>query len=472
LEEVSYYFPSKTLFRTFFCCIAAALSLKFLDPYGTSKIVIFEVRYITDWRFFELFNFAFLGIAGGLLGALFIKASRWWATTFRRIDFIKTYPMAEVALVSLITGLVSFWNKYTTLAVTELLFELAAPCDKNTNTGLCPEPENIPKVIRYLLFAFVIKAALTVISFGIKVPAGIYVPSMVVGGLMGRIVGHITQYLVIEHPNFFLFSTCPAEGGIESCVVPGVYALVAAGATMCGVTRLSVTLAVIMFELTGSLDHVLPFSLGVMFAKWTADAVEPLSIYDLLTQLNDYPYLENKVHPVWADTELGDITRRTRRTRLVDITLSPMVRAPELREKLTAVQASGELDGGLPIIRDGILYGLLPVPDLEWALDRIEDESTAMCLMTDRDSQTHRAWSMNFDQDSAELDVDEDAVDLLPYIDMSPIALDIHSPMDLVYQCFVKLGLRYICAISEGRYVGMLHKKAFVRYVKEMEEKE
>lgn len=34
LEEVSYYFPPKTLFRTFFCCITAALGLKFLNPYG------------------------------------------------------------------------------------------------------------------------------------------------------------------------------------------------------------------------------------------------------------------------------------------------------------------------------------------------------------------------------------------------------------------------------------------------------
>ena len=170
LEEVSYYFPPKTLFRTFFCCIAAALTLKFLNPYGTSKIVIFEVRYTTDWRFFELFNFVFLGIAGGLLGALFIKASRFWATTFRRISFVKAYPMAEVALVALITGLVSFWNRYTKLAVTELLYELAAPCDKHT-TGLCPEAEDIPQVIRYLLVAFLIKAALTVVTFGIKVPA-------------------------------------------------------------------------------------------------------------------------------------------------------------------------------------------------------------------------------------------------------------------------------------------------------------
>jgi chloride channel 3/4/5 len=48
---------------------------------------------------------------------------------------------------------------------------------------------------------------------------------------------------------------------------------------MCGVTRLSVTLAVILFELTGSLDYVLPFSLSILVAKWTADAIEPLSIY-------------------------------------------------------------------------------------------------------------------------------------------------------------------------------------------------
>lgn len=38
----------------------------------------------------------------------------------------------------------------------------------------------------------------------------------------------------------------------------------------------------------------------------------------------------------------------------------------------------------------------------------------------------------------------------------APVALDIRSPMDLVYECFVKLGLRYICVLSDGRYVGMV----------------
>ena len=104
LEEVSYYFPPKTLFRTFFCCIVAALSLKFLDPYGTGKIVLFQVRYLTDWQSFEMVAFILVGVLGGALGALFIKASRIWARTFRRIKVIKKYPMLEVFLVALVTG--------------------------------------------------------------------------------------------------------------------------------------------------------------------------------------------------------------------------------------------------------------------------------------------------------------------------------------------------------------------------------
>ena len=280
LEEVSYYFPAKTLFRTFFCCIVAALSLKFLNPYGTGKIVIFEVRYASDWNVFEMFTFILLGMLGGALGALFIKASGLWARTFRRIPLIKKWPILEVFLVALVTGLVSFWNRYTKLAVTELLFELASPCSTHDQSGLCPRSgDEIIPIVRYLCAAFVVKSLLTVITFGIKVPAGIYVPSMVVGGLLGRIVGHLVQYLTVAYPNAAIFSSCPADGGLERCVTPGVYALVAAGATMCGVTRLSVTLAVILFELTGSLDHVLPFSLSVLVAKWTADAIEPLSIY-------------------------------------------------------------------------------------------------------------------------------------------------------------------------------------------------
>ena len=461
LEEVSYYFPPKTLFRTFFCCIVASLSLKFLNPYGTGKIVIFEVRYVTDWRFFEIFVFILLGMLGGALGALFIKASRIWARTFRRIPTIKRWPVLEVVLVALVTGLASFWNRYTKLAVTELLFELASPCKDNAS-GLCPQHgSEILGIVGHLCIAFFIKSILTTVTFGIKVPAGIYVPSMVVGGLMGRIVGHLVQYLVFMHPDHAIFGGCPKGGGLEGCVTPGVYALVAAGATMCGVTRLSVTLAVILFELTGSLDHVLPFSLSVLVAKWTADALEPLSIYDLLTDMNSYPLLDNKSRPIFT-SDLGDITPQVRSHRIIDISNSPLVSAQGLRRKLEFLHAAGEIDGGLPVIRHGVLVGLIPAPDLQFALDNLHDDTQSLCLMA-----TNITWHDNVDEEEER---ELDPTDFTPYIDPAPLALDIHSPMDLVFQCFVKLGLRYVCVLRDGQYAGLVHKKAFVKYIKELEE--
>ena len=441
---------------------------------------------------FELFAFILLGVLGGATGAFFIKASRFWATSFRKIKVIKKYPIVEVMLVALVTGVVSFWNRYTRLPVAELLFELSAPCDAFTNSGsgLCPTEERIPDVIGYLLIALVIKAALTVITFGIKVPAGIYVPSMVIGGLMGRIVGHVVQLLTIQYPDFAIFRDCPNSDSPEACVVPGVYAMVAAGAVMCGVTRLSVTLAVILFELTGSLEHVLPFSLGVLVAKWTADWVEPLSIYDLLTDMNAYPFLDSKARPVFT-TDLGDITAPPRKARYIDVSSAPLVPARELRTKLEYLHMAGELDGGLPILRDGILVGLIPAPDLEFALDRIENEEGALCLMSPQDKWQGPGQGVGGGRNDSGTGVDgadqelasnefqplhrhpaSDPTDFTPFIDPAPVSLDICSPMDLVFECFVKLGLRYICVSREGKFGGLVHKKSFVRHVKEVQEKE
>jgi chloride channel 3/4/5 len=432
--------------------------LKFLNPYGTNKIVLFEIRYITDWKFFEMAVFILLGVLGGVCGALFIKASKFWATSFRRLPFIKGWPVVEIMLVASVTGIISYWNRYTKLAVTELLFELASPCNPNerTNDLLCPTYEQIPSVIGYLSIAFFVKSLLTIVSFGTKVPAGIYVPSMVVGGLLGRIVGLAVQYVVYSFPDAAIFESCKAEGGAGVCVVPGVYAMVAAGATMCGVTRLSVTLAVILFELTGSLDHVLPFSIAILVSKWTADALEPLSIYDLLTEMNAYPFLDNKVRPVFT-SELGDITTRVREQRIVDISNSPLVPAKVLRSKLDHLHRAGEIDGGLPIVRNDILVGLIPAPDLEFALDKLVDEENALCMM---------AKALLWDDSDGE--TEQDPTDFTPYIDPAPVSLEIKSPMDLVYECFVKLGLRYICVLRDGQYAGLVHKKTFVKYIKEI----
>lgn len=100
-----------------------------------------------------------------------------------------------------------------------------------------------------------LKAALTVITFGVKVPAGIFIPSMAVGACFGRILGIFVQWSQESSPLSPIFSSCPKD---RACITPGTYAMVGAAAALGGVTRMTVSLTVIMFELTGALTFVVP----------------------------------------------------------------------------------------------------------------------------------------------------------------------------------------------------------------------
>lgn len=101
-----------------------------------------------------------------------------------------------------------------------------------------------------------------------------------------------------------------------------------------------------------------------------------------MTELNSYPFLNNKHKPIFT-SDLEDIVPRVRRERVIDVTNSPLVSAASLRRKLERLHAAGEIDGGLPILRNGILVGLIPAPDLEFALDQLSNEGSDMCLMAD-----------------------------------------------------------------------------------------
>lgn len=78
---------------------------------------------------------------------------------------------------------------------------------------------------------------------------------MVIGALFGRALGMLVQSWQVHQPGFWLFASCLPD---VPCVTPGTYAMVGAAAFMGGVTRMTVSLVIIMFELTGALTYVLP----------------------------------------------------------------------------------------------------------------------------------------------------------------------------------------------------------------------
>jgi chloride channel 3/4/5 len=209
---------------------------------------------------------------------------------------------------------------------TELVYNLFAMClpgSPNIHAGLCvldPGKQTF-HVMRMIAVALVVKAALTIVTFGIKVPAGIFIPTLGVGACAGRIVGLLVQYAQWRWPTAPVFASCPQN---STCVIPGLYAMVGAAAALSGVTRTTVSLAVIMFELTDTLTYAVPVMLGVLVAKTVADALEPKGIYELaieyvsqvvscrqplcsrIFRLAQLPYLNAKHQYIWGCLTISD----------------------------------------------------------------------------------------------------------------------------------------------------------------------
>ena len=114
---------------------------------------------------------------------------------------------------------------------------------------------------------------------------------MVIGAALGRAVGMLVQAIQRANPQFWGFASCPPD---IDCVTPGVYAIIGAAFALGGVTRMTVSLVVIMFELTGALTYVLPIMISVMVSKWVGDIFGKQGIYEAWIGLEGYPYLEKQ----------------------------------------------------------------------------------------------------------------------------------------------------------------------------------
>ncbi|KAI9138813.1 chloride channel [Paraphysoderma sedebokerense] len=427
LEEVSYYFPYKTMLRSFFCAMMGAVTLQIMNPFRTGKLVIFEVSYTKDWRGFELIFFVLLGVIGGLIGSLFIKFNLR-VTALRKNSSLKDYPIQEVLVVALVSALINYTNIYTRGSISELVFQLFNDCQQNTFVtanlhGLCDDSSFASTAV-LLLFAAACKLALTIFTFGLRVPCGVFIPSFAIGACTGRVLGMMVHLWQKNYPDFFLFAACRHE---VPCISLGQYALVGAAAVLAGVTRMTVSLVVIMFELTGALTYVLPIMITVMTAKFVADAVGGKeSIYDGLIRLNMYPYLDNKEEYIESYTAAQVMTRAE---QIVILTSTGMT-LDSIDELLHDTDYNG-----FPVvnnIRDMLLVGYINRSELKYAANRAKKYGLA---------------------------------DFREWMDHTPITLVPKFPMEMVIEMFRKMGLRYVLVTLDGKLYGIITKKDVLRHL-------
>ncbi|KAH6910369.1 voltage-gated chloride channel [Coprinopsis sp. MPI-PUGE-AT-0042] len=475
LEEVSYFFPPKLRIvdrhSSFFCAMIAAITLKMLDPFGTGKLVLFQVTYDKDWHGYELVPFLFLGLFGGVYGAYFSKLNYRWSKDVRGKTWLGSHPIIEVLLITFVTSCVSFVNPYTRMGGTELVYNLFAECRPGSHRELCISTpgvwEHTWPVISEILTAMIVKAALTVVTFGIKVPAGIFIPTLGVGACAGRIMGILMKYLRARHPEAPIFASC---GGDLDCVVPGLYAMVGAAAALSGVTRTTVSLAVIMFELTDTLTYAVPVMLAVLVAKTVADALEPKGIYDLVIELSQLPYLDYKSDYAWDNLQIADVVSR----EIPSIRIDQKNTVQSLSEKLVGLISSGENDMGFPILRpdphdDGVRHvGYIGANELEHALSIVADDPEAEVHFGTAPYAHDLSSSISSFAEPGFMPLPaEDPFDFTPYMDQAPLTLTNHSPLEMLHRFFVKLGARYVVVVDSdsGLYEGIIEKKRWLAFL-------
>uniref|UniRef100_A0AAQ4P1Z7 Chloride channel protein n=1 Tax=Gasterosteus aculeatus aculeatus TaxID=481459 RepID=A0AAQ4P1Z7_GASAC len=247
LEEVSYYFPLKTLWRSFFAALVAAFTLRAINPFGNSRLVLFYVEYHTPWYMAELVPFILLGVFGGLWGTLFIRANIAWCRR-RKTTLLGKYPVLEVIAVTGITAVLAFPNPYTRRSTSELISELFNDCGALESSQLCdyvnnpnmsrpvddipdrPAGPGVYNALWQLALALVFKIVITIFTFGMKIPSGLFIPSMAVGAIAGRIVGIAVEQMAYHHHDWLIFKNWCRPGA--DCVTPGLYAMVGAAACL------------------------------------------------------------------------------------------------------------------------------------------------------------------------------------------------------------------------------------------------
>ncbi|KAI9807777.1 MAG: hypothetical protein M1825_005082 [Sarcosagium campestre] len=440
LEQLSYYFPDKTMWQSFVCAMVAAVTLQGFNPFRTGKLVLYQVTYTRGWHGFEMVPFALLGIVGGLFGGLFIKLNMkiaGWRRSHKPIGGVVT----EVVIVALFTAIVNFPNVFMRAQSSELVYTLFAECSAipDEKFGLCKTGAATAGPIVLLLLAALLGFLLASITFGLQIPAGIILPSMAIGALYGRALGIIVEVWQRNHPNALIFSSCEPD---VPCITPGTYAIIGAASALGGVTRMTVSIVVIMFELTGALTYVLPIMIAVMLSKWVGDAQGKRGIYESWIHFNEYPFLDNREEGGMPDVSVSQVM-----TRIEDLVV--LTATGHNIEMLTELLAD-QPHRGFPVIsdaRDAVLLGYISRNELAFALKLAQGASRNLPPST----ETHFAHQPMADAASS--------LDLRPWMDQTPITLSSSSSLQLTVNMFQKLGLRYVLFCDRGVLQGLLTKK-------------
>lgn len=438
---------------------------------GTFSFGTFEdtTKHFAAW---EIILFIAMGAIGGLFGALFNGANT--KLTKFRMKYVtnKWLKLYEALLVAFCMAAVSFGLSYyfgscmpRSGPFHEDLIQLY--CNHGEYNDLAslytvyygtsirqllhftdgPVVSFTPLSLIMFLIPFYIMACWT---YGISVPSGLFVPSLLSGAAFGRLCVYFIHWLKIP------------------TVAPdGMFALIGAAAMLGGMARMTISLTVILLECTGVIEWGLPIMVTLMAARWVGNSFNE-GLYDIHIHLKNLPFLHAetpfysrylRVQDIMSSNpvSINHITRVGEVYRLLKTSEHSCF--PVLEEQVEEDNRFGPSKFVGVMLRQHLCVLLQkkdfmtdrPIPYLR---KPAEGDTTllhnGMYALNYRDLESSYPRYPQINEIKLTYEERQLWMDLTPYMNATPLAVNQQTPVTRVYRLFRSLGLRHLMVVNHS----------------------
>ncbi|KAM4684536.1 chloride channel protein C-like [Amazona ochrocephala] len=522
-EEVSSFWDIRLAWQTFFCCLMATFTTDLLSSslYGfvyrghfgffeAEKRIIFWVKNLLDLNVLAFIPTILLGMLGGLLGALFVslnikinKLRMQFFNSIPKLSLRKASKLLETVLILVCTTTVTVYLPYffpctpvtTARNNSEIINQFKREISEyrcSSSTWIGPDGikysnqtfnqaaallvENGKQGITYLLKRgtheeFGYSSLCTALAFyfilscwtaGSAVASGVVIPMLYTGALYGRIIGLILVSI---------FGVQTNEYG--AWIDPGLFAAIGAASFFSGVSRLTISLTVIMVEITNDVQSLLLIMVAVMVAKIVGDLFNA-SLYSSLLKLKCIPYLD--VEPFvhhrrkWLNLELFSAR---------DV-MEPGVKVLHLKENVASLARllASTSHGGFPVVcrpkpeHPEVFQGTIKRFELCMLLENEQifepetnGESFSSSLLSYEKITVEKLPNLSrlttlLNRYATDPQYQQLFINLEPYINRSAMSVQAHFSLQRTYIIFRTLGLRHLTVVDpQNQVVGVITRK-------------
>nr|XP_034992335.1 chloride channel protein 1-like [Zootoca vivipara] len=375
VEATGTHFAVRDYWRGFFAATCAALTFRLLAVLNNTRETV-AILFQTSWRVEfpydlpELFSYAVLGALCGGIACLFLSCHRnildFLQNRLRIKRFMANNKILYAGFVSLLLSSITFPHGSGQYIGAKLsMKQLLETFFNNLTWGLeeaplgsngTRQPPNQTHDFRWLQWTHPALSSLEMVSFFLiakffmlllattmVIPAGFFLPVFVYGAALGRLYGEVMAKI---------FPDGIVSEGIHMRIVPAGYALAGAAAYSGAVTQ-TLSTALLTFELTGQMSHILPVLVAVLSANAISQQSQP-SFFDGIISVKKLPFLPKLAvgktggHDIYAEdfmvTDLKYLSRESkykdlrRLLRVSTLKQFPLVDSQESRVLLGSIR--------------------------------------------------------------------------------------------------------------------------------------